>query len=188
MTYLLLLLVTAVVAWGGDVVVDPGLSIPLFLKIITYDENFDAKTIETVRIYTVYDQKTARSYEQLTKTEEFFKKNQDLTVEGVRVQLYSLTLDRIDSILENTSKAEYRMLIVTEIGREKARILAEKTKAVDVRSFALDPSYIPLGLAVTVRTGRTSNAILVNLEASRQEGSRFGAHLLKMCEIYAGAE
>lgn len=188
MTPLLLFVITAVAALGGGDIVNPSLGIPVFLKILTYDENFDAKTLETVDIYVVYDQKIVRSYEQLAETEEFFRKNRDLTVDGVKTQLHPVPFDQIDSILKKVSTTDYGMLIVTEIGEQRARVLAEKTRANGIRSFALDPAYIPLGLSITVRTERKSKPILVNLEASRQEGSRFGAHLLKMCEIYEGTD
>jgi hypothetical protein len=188
MTSLLLLAVVAVAALGGGDIVDPSLGIPVFLKILTYDANFDAKKSETVDIYVVYDQKTARSYEQLAETEKFFRKNRGLTVDGVKTKLRAVPFDQLDSSLKDVSTADYSMLIVTEIGEERARVVAGKTRAKGIRSFALDPAYIPLGLSITVRTERKNKPILVNLEASRQEGSRFSAHLLKMCEIYEGTD
>lgn len=182
--YSLLILLFAVGAMGKqDDAIDPNLGIPLFLKIVTYDENFDPEEVEAVNIFIVYDRGRVHSYEQYRRAEEFFKKNPGLLVNGVAVRHLAVTYDEITSTLEAADDSQYHLLVVTDIGGDRIAPLSRKTQTHHVRSFSLDPDYVAQGLSVGIRVQKKGQLIVVNLESSRQEGSRFSAHLLKLCEI-----
>lgn len=185
--YCLLILLIAVGAMGKrDAAIDPNLGIPLFLKIVTYDENFDPNKFEAVNIFIVYDRGRVHSYEQYRKTVKFFEDNSGLTVNGIAVRYHAVTYDEIASTLEATDDSQYHIVVVTDIGDDRIAPLSRKTQAHHVRSFALDPAYVPFGLSVGVKVQKKGQLIVVNLESSRQEGSKFSAHLLKLCEIVGG--
>lgn len=182
--YCLLMLLFAVGAIGKqDATIDPNLGIPLFLKIVTYDENFDPEAFEAVNICIVYDRGRVHSYEQYLKAEKFFKKNPDLKVNGIAVRHHAVTYDEIGSTLEAMDDLQYHLLLVTNIGNERIAPLSRKIQAHHVRSFALDPAYVPSGLSVGIKVKKKGQLIVVNLNSSRLEGSKFSAHLLKLCEI-----
>lgn len=186
--YSLLILLLAVGVIGKhDATIDPNLGIPLFLKIITYDENFDPKAFEAVNICIVYDRGRVHSYEQYRQAEAFFKENSGLKVNGIAVRHFAVTYDEIASTLEAMDSLQYHLLLVTDIGDDRIAPLSKKTQANHVRSFSLDPAYVPSGLSVSVKVKKKGQLIVVNLESSRLEGSNFSAHLLKLCEIVGGA-
>lgn len=188
LTYCLLILLLAVGAMGKyDATIDPDLGIPLFLKIVTYDENFDPEAFDAVNICIVYDRGRVHSYEQYRETEKFFKKNPDLKVNGIVVRHHAVTYDEITSALEAMDDSQYHLLLVTDIGDERIAPLSKEIQANHVRSFSLNPDYVAQGLSVGVKVQKKGQLIVVNLESSRLEGSRFSAHLLKLCEIVGGA-
>lgn len=182
--YCLLMLLLAVGVIGKrDATIDPNLGIPLFLKIVTYDENFDSEAFEAVNICIVYDRGRVHSYEQYQKAEEFFDENPGLKVDGIVVQHQAVTYDEIASTLEAMHDSQYHLLVVTDIGDERITSLSRKTQAHHVRSFSLDPAYVSSGLSVGIKVKKKGQLIVVNLNSSRLEGSKFSAHLLKLCEI-----
>ena len=164
--------------------VEPQVGIPLFLKIITYDENFGQALAQPVRLFVVYEKSVAQSYEQHLRVEEFFKTSDRLLVGGKDVRYQPVVLEALDSMLQYLSPTEYNVLLVTSIGKSRVRLLAGKIRGRGLRSFAFDSDYVPLGLAVGVRVEPRQPVIMINLDSSRKEGSRFSAHLLKMCEVY----
>jgi len=181
---LLCLIACAGIAVSGETAVEPAQSIPLFLKIITYDANFVPEKYDNIRVYTIYDSSIPLSYKQFLDAEEFFKGRPQLVVSGVHILHQPIPLDQVDSIFKQASDSEYRALLVTNIGQEKINRLSKKTQLFGVKSFSLCPDYVPQGLSIGVRPEEESKTILVNLRSSRLEGSNFSAHLLKICEIY----
>lgn len=185
---LLILLIAAGAVGKRDSAIDPALGIALFLKIVTYDESFDPKALKVLNICVVYDRKRVHSFEQFRQIEAFFKGRPDLKVNGVAVQYKAVTYDEIASTLKATTDSQYRLLLVTDIGVDRIGALSKKTQAHHVRSFSFDPAYVPFGLSVGIKVKKKGQLIVVNLESSRQEGSRFSAHLLKLCEIVVETE
>jgi len=183
---LTLIIITAGILGDQNGLIEPELGIPLFLKIITYDENFEPDNINAVKIWIVYDHALEQSYEQLRGIKKYFKANPGLTVCGVTVEYYAVTYDSIAAAWQTLDTSQYHLMIATCIGNDKAVYLASLAQTYHVRSFTLNPDYVPLGLSIGVKIKSVGQLILVNLDSSRREGSRFSAHLLKLCEIVKG--
>jgi len=164
-------------------VIDPDVGLPLFLKIITYDDDFHRDGIKAVRIYVVYDHRIAESYSQYRGIEAFQRENEKLRVKRLPVEFIPVPVDGLDRPLEMVSSDHYNLMLVTSVGDLQARALSDIAQSYGMHSFALDPEYVALGLTVGVRPNRDRPSIIINLESSRKEGSKFSAHLLKMCEI-----
>ncbi len=135
-------------------------------------------------IYILYDTSRPRSYEQFLKAEKFFSDNKSLAVKGVKIKSKPILYSQIDSAFETTSSSVYNIILVTDIGEARIDGITGKTQSSKVRSFTFCPDYVPLGIAISVDPERQSKSIVVNLESSKREGSKIGAHLLKMCEIF----
>ncbi|MFH1893496.1 MAG: hypothetical protein ABIK83_12545 [Candidatus Zixiibacteriota bacterium] len=179
----ILLITGAAPAFGDNGTVDPGLEIQLFLKVITYDQNFLPESLGAVRLYIVYDRSVPESYEQLLRVDNFLRESPGMSVSGVAVKHESLPIKQFNSAVSRMSSREYNILLVTAVDRREIESLALEAQAAGMRSFSILPEYVNLGLAVGVRVGKKRNSIIVNLESSRREGSNFSAHLLKMCEV-----
>jgi hypothetical protein len=173
-----------VVANGGSV--QPSLGIQLFLKIITYDENFH-ENYKGVRAYIIYSKAETDSYKQYVAVRDFFKKNSNLNVSGTAVELIPVEFKQVDSMMSNLNSEYYNVMIITDLDKDKAELIVDRKIEKDIRSFSFDPEFVSLGVAVSVKPESKKNSIFINLEAALIEGSQYGAHLLRMCEIYEGA-
>jgi hypothetical protein len=181
------LLLAYVGVWGSHSAgIDPELGIPIFLKIITYDRNFDSENLDAITMGVVFDRSQVESYEQLRKIEKYLDDNSDLTVEGVAVTCQLIPTSAVDSVLEAVSDTQYNLFVFTSIKQGDIAALASQARANNVRTFSLDPSHIELGISVGVKVQEKGQLIMVNLDSSRREGSQFSAHLLKLCEIVEG--
>ncbi|MEW5796137.1 MAG: hypothetical protein AB1772_07225 [Candidatus Zixiibacteriota bacterium] len=165
---------------------DPAQAIPLFLKIVSYDQSFQGGPDRTVTVYLPYDRREAPSYEQYRVAQRYFEKNADLTVLGSRIRFQPVCCDSLRTIVDQLSPDDYNIMMLTSLNEEQTRLLADLKSGTRIRTFAFDAVQIPFGVAVSVRPDEKKNAIIVNLAAAQSEGSRFGAQLLRLCEIWEG--
>lgn len=187
LTYILMIFVmlqSGGMVSAGHGLVDPAQGIPLFLKIITYDDNFNSDSIGIVDIYFVYDEKQVESYLQLSLAEEYFRSNSGLKVAEIKVSFQPVAVGKLNSYLNKLSDTAYSVLIVTELEENQLNLIKEKTAGLKIRSFSFNPEHVKLGYSVSIRLRDKKIKIVVNLDAAHEEGSEFGAHLLKMCDIY----
>lgn len=89
--------------------------------------------------------------------------------------------------MRNLPESDYSIMIFTSLGENEVRGLVPSKQGFGIRTFAIDPALVPLGVAVSIRPQKKKNAILINLAEAQKEVSQFGARLLKMCEIYEGS-
>lgn len=179
----LLFLFSGVVA-GEDIDISPSKGIPLFLKIITYDENFNSANFELIKIFVLYDRRIGESYEQYLEVRQYFKDNPGVNVDGVPIKLQEVQVNSINDIASQISKSDYNLLVVTELKEDKVLSVAEFARSNGLHSYSLKASFVPLGIAIGIIAGKNSSSIQVNVQSSRLEGSKYSARLLKMCNIY----
>lgn len=175
---------------GGSVLtadhklVDPAKGIPLFLKIIAYDNNFNADAIESINIYFVYDKELINSYQQLTLAKEYFRSNKKIKVADIDVVFKPVPYGKLNSSMNNLSDSSYNILIVTELEENQLNLIKKKSADSNIRSFSFNPEHVELGYSVSIKLRDKKTKIVINLGSSKREGSEFSAHLLKICDIY----
>lgn len=168
--------------------VAPALAIPLFLKIITYDESFQPEQLDGIQLLLLYDRSDAHSYSQFVEAQEFFEKNKALKVNDLDIHFQPVQFPDLAEAAANLSPSKYSILITTHLQKSKLLAVAKARENRQLHSFSFDPESVTMGISVSVRPREKRNAILVNLKQAKAEGSRFGARLLRMCEIYEGSE
>lgn len=89
--------------------------------------------------------------------------------------------------MRNLPKSDHNTMIFPSLGKNEVRNLVPNEQGLTIRTFAIDPALVPAGVAVSIRPQEKKKAILVNPAEAHKEGSRFGARLLKICEIYEGS-
>ena len=184
----MLLLAATSACPGTDKPVDPALGIPLFLKIISYDEVLNPKNTDIINVHLVYNRSNAASYEQLLKSEEYFDKNREIHVNEIEVKFIPVNFTFMDSMFAEWDDSVYNVVIFTALERAQIKSVIDKKNSYNFHSFSFDPEHLQLGVAVGVDPTKKSRVITINLGESQREGSRFSAHLLKLCEIYNEAK
>lgn len=184
-TYIALVAAVGISALAdGDMSVEPTQGIPLFLKIITYDNSYEFGETKTVNVCLPYVRRNAASYEQYRACSRFFEKNKDTRVSGARVNFIPFQLSEIESMKSKIQSSDYNIMIFTDLNDEQVHSLLQERDELSLKTFTFNPRQLSLGVGISVRSRQKKTTIVVNLAATQVEGSRYGAHLLKMCEIY----
>jgi hypothetical protein len=180
----ILLICSSGIVRGDDINVDPEISVPLFLKIITYDYNFNKEIFISVDVYSLYDKSIEESYEEFLSVDHYFQKHRDLTIDGLPVNFHPIEYDNLNSLFSLDTITTYNLVLITSIGENRIDHILNSLSGKRIRSFAFEPDYVPMGIAVSTKIKNSKPSIFINLKTSRNEGCNFSTHLLKMCEIY----
>ena len=170
-------------ARATDDLVAPELAVPLFLKILSYDQSYKFDKDKTVDFYLPYDKADAASYEQYRAARGYFQKNEDVTVFGAKVRFLPICCDSTKLVLSQVNPNHYNMMVLTSMSRAKVQELLDDQQGRSVRTYTLDPGQMSLGVAVGIKPTKGKNSIVVNLAEAEKEGTRFGAQLLRICEL-----
>jgi hypothetical protein len=171
---------------GDKIVVEPVKGITLFLKIITYDDSYEFDATKTVNVYLPYVRSNASSYEQFRACRTFFDQNKDLKVSGAAVNFIPFRLEDHATRMSELRSSDYNLMIITSLNDDQVMQLLNTKTDFGLRTFSFDPGQISLGVGISIQPEKRKNSILINLAETQREGSQYGAHLLKMCEIYEG--
>ena len=182
-TSLILTLACPIALMGGDNYIRPDVGLPLFLKIITYDESFASGIYDKITIYVLYDRSISESYQHYLEVEEYFRIHSDINVDGVPVQMRGIQIKSLETIKTGISSEEYNLLLVTVINKQQIKTVTDFARSARMHSYSLNAEHVPLGITIGVKPDTHSGAIMVNLMSSRLEGSKYSARLLKMCEV-----
>ena len=163
--------------------IQPKVGLPLFLKIITYDESFNTGGFEKITIYVIYDRSIDLSYEDYLEIEEFFRIHPDINVDGIEVRVRGVQIKSIREISDKISDRDYSLLLVTNIAENQVRKIAEFARGSRLHSYSLNADFVPMGITIGVKPDSQNGSIKVNLLSARLEGSKYSARLLKMCDI-----
>lgn len=172
----------------SDDAVSPEMAIPLFLKIITYDQSFNEDSIEAIIVYMVYAKSATKSYEQMLASRDYFKSKKALEVRGVPVYLKAVSADQFKDSLDSADENEFRLAIFTNIEPADLQKSLQTSRATGIPSFAFDPSLLDQGVSVSVLVYKNKARILVNLESAQLERVQYSAHLLKVSELHKKAD
>jgi hypothetical protein len=174
------------VAVGDPGAIAPDKGITLFLKIVTYDNSYDFDSSKVVTLYMPYERSNPVTYEQFRQARKFLENATTLRVAGARVRFRPFEMGSLEAVMKTVVKTDYNMMIITSLEERQVKKILGLSTGIGIHSFALDPRLVPFGVAVSIRPDQNKKSILVDLVKARKEGSRFGANLLRMCEVYDG--
>jgi hypothetical protein len=166
-----------------DKIVTPELAIPIFLKVLSYDQGFTFNDTKIVDFYLPYDRANEVSYEQYRSTREYFLKNKGTSVFGARIRFFPLPYDSASQVLTHVDSTHYNLVVLTSMPSDKVRELLNECRQRRIRTYTFDPVQIQLGVAVSIREVKGRNSIVVHLAEAEREGSRFSSQLLRICEV-----
>ena len=185
---LLCILVPGYAGAGEKDAVAPGLALPLFLKIITYDQQFSKDSINGISIYLVYDKSITKSYEQMKGSHDYHHSHKSLSVGQLPVNFYYISAAALEDSLKNEAADKYRMVVFTNIKQKDLKEAVTACKNNKAASFALDPSMLDDGVSVSIIIFDGKARILVDVESANSEGTQYSAHLLKVSKVHKDEE
>jgi hypothetical protein len=158
------------------------LQVPLLLKILTYDRNFEAKTKAELNIGVVFDPGDAASVKAKNEVAEILGKVADKTVKKLPIKYVPIEYKTLAD-LEATVKARGVNLLYLTPGLRNVEELIRFSHANRITTATGVRSFVERGVAVGVGVRQDKPEILINLPASRSEGSEFDASLLRIATV-----
>ncbi|MBI3932740.1 MAG: YfiR family protein [Acidobacteria bacterium] len=159
------------------------LQVTLIFKILTYDRQLEAKAGKDLVIGIVHDPSDRESAKAADEISSTLFKFAGKTVKKLPIKYFIIEYTR-PSELESFIKAKgINMLYVTP---GVARSLADIVKIAQANHITTAtgvPDYVKRGVAVGVTERQNKPQILINLPASKSEGSEFDASLLRIATV-----
>jgi hypothetical protein len=158
--------------------------IPIFLKILAYDRNLNQRVGERLNIGIIYSDRTnPESGDNLSNVIEALGQNQSTEIKGLPVTFTVLRFSTPEAFTQRLMEAGINIVYLTSGLRENLRDIVAVTRQLKVLSLAAEIVYLKSGVALGLHPIEGRLRIFINLKASREEGARFSANILKLCEI-----
>jgi hypothetical protein len=157
--------------------------VPLLLKILTYDRQFEQKAGSEVVIGIVYsaaDPDSAPAMESLSSTLNGFAGK---TVKKLPIKYWQIpysTPDRLEAIVKEKG---INVLYVCPGNDRNLAAIVKLAQGGRITTLTGIPDYVKKGVAVGVGERSGKPQIFINLDASKAEGSDFDASLLRIAEV-----
>jgi len=158
--------------------------IPIFLKILAYDRNLNQRVGERLHIGIIYsDRSHPESGDNLSNVIDALGQNQSTEIKGLPITFSVLRFSTPEAFAQRLKEGGVDIVYLTSGLRENLPDIVAVTRHLKVLSLAAEIVYLKSGVALGLHSIEGRLKIFINLKASRQEGARFSASILKLCEI-----
>ena len=158
--------------------------VPLLFKILTFDRRLATRPPGDVMVIAVVFQTGYRaSLVARNQIVDALKAMEDSTISGhpvrwVAVEWIDEEQVRLALIRERTD-----VVYVTPLRGVELHPLIRTARAAGMTTFTGVPLYVEQGVALSIGIVRERPQIIVNLAATRAEGSDFTSQLLRLCKV-----
>jgi hypothetical protein len=157
------------------------IQIPLFLKVITFDRQLQARAGSELLVAVAYQSGNRAS--TITKDEAVRAlANVSGLLDGRSVSALVIDLDR-ESLGDVLARHRIAVLYIAPLRAVDLAAVAAAARAARVTTMTGVPRYVPLGITVSVRLQGDRPRLLINVESARLEGADFSAELLKLAQV-----
>lgn len=178
----LALLLAASVATTESMPVPGEVQIPLLLKVLTYDRNFQLKAIRGLKVGIVY---SSKDKESVKARDEIVKAFAAFSGTVKQTTMTTVPIDFVDAAaFEKAVKStEVNVFYLCPGTAASIEAITKLSHVARITTITGVPSYVEKGIAIgiDVKTGKPQ--ILINLPNSKSEGSQFDASLLRIAAI-----
>jgi len=160
------------------------IQVPLLFKILTFDRRLATRPPGDVMVIAVVFQTGYRaSLVARNQIVDALKAMEDSTISGhpvrwVAVEWIDEEQVRLALIRERTD-----VVYVTPLRGVELHPLIRTARAAGMTTFTGVPLYVEQGVALSIGIVRERPQIIVNLAATRAEGSDFTSQLLRVCKV-----
>lgn len=163
--------------------VEAGLQVPILMKVLAYDRQFDAKAGAGLTIGILYapsDSASSKATGQISDTLYGFAGK---TVRKVPIKYFQVEYTNAAD-LEAFVKAKGINAFYVAPGLDKAlAAILKLAQARGITTLTGVPEYVKRGVSVGVGMGADKPQILINLASAKSEGSEFDANLLRIATV-----
>jgi hypothetical protein len=185
----LLIGVLAVLLGGGsahaqEMAAPAEVQIPLLFKILTFDRRLGTRPPGKVIVIAVVFQTGFRaSLVARNQIVDALKSMQDSTISGHPVRWVAVEWRDGEQLRAALIHERADVVYLTPVRGVELDPITSAARAGGMTTFTGVPLYVEQGLALSVGIVRDRPQIIVNLPATRAEGSDFASQLLRLCKV-----
>jgi len=158
--------------------------IPLLFKIMTFDRTLGTRPRgEVIVIAVVFQTGFRASLVARNQIVDALKAMQDSTISGHPVRWVAVEWKDGEQLRLALIRERADVVYLTPVRGVDLNPITATARAGGMTTFTGVPFYVEQGLALSVGIVRDRPQIIVNLPASRAEGSDFTAQLLRLCKV-----
>jgi hypothetical protein len=163
--------------------VPPSRQAVIVLRAMAYDGNLKARARGAIDIGVVYKKGNARSEQTAATMTKAFGALSATQVAGLPIAVSRLAFAGAEALGKSIAEAGIDMLYVCDgLGAERDAITGV-TRRMKVLSVGKERRQVHQGLSLGVFQVDGRTVIVLNLQASRQEGAAFAADLLRLASV-----
>jgi hypothetical protein len=155
----------------------------LILRILAYDHNLPRRTVDSVVVVVVYDPAIPASLAEQALLRQGLDAVSQLRVGGMPLRVVSEAYETSEALAARIRRVRPAALYLCAGMDAAVRSVSQTARALRVLSFASSEAYVRSALSVGIIPGPRRARIVINLAASRAEGTSFDAGLLKLAEV-----
>jgi hypothetical protein len=160
-----------------DVAVPVEVQVPLFIKILSFDRTLGSRPAGPLIVGVLYQGEYRASADIASQVRRALKDS------GEDLRIVSIDLDHTPDLLNALSHQHLHVLYVSPLRAIDLKTVTITSRQVGVRTVTGVPKYVEDGLGIGIDLKGERPEIVVNLLASRAEGSDLDAQLLKLARI-----
>jgi hypothetical protein len=161
----------------------PDLQVPLILKILTYDRQFEAKAKKEVAIGIVFDPADSGSSKAAEQVSDTLYKFSGKTVKKLPLKYYLVEFTSGTELEATIKKRGINVLYLCPGIARSLQSVIKISQAQSITTATGVPDYVRRGVAVGIGVFQDKPQILINLPSSKSEGSEFDASLLQIATV-----
>jgi len=157
------------------------------LRVLAYDKALDERTSAEVAIVVLLSRNNQVSHAERARWQTGFALLPKVKVGGRPVRIVAVDFESghsLDALLG--AVAPTAMIVMSDLIHEVPAVRVA-SRAHHVLTIAAREELVRAGLAVGLVAGREHEEIVIDLEAARGEGVRFGAGLLQLARLVGDA-
>ena len=163
--------------------VPPELQVPLILKILTYDRNFDSRAQAEVRVGIVFVAADPSSLKAKNEVADVFQRFSAKTVRSLAIKYNVIEFMSDSQVADAARSNEINVFYVAPGNSRNLETLRRISQSRRIVTTTGVPPYVEQGIAVGIGVEQDKPHILINLPSSKAEGSEFDASLLRIAKV-----
>lgn len=157
------------------------LQVPILFKILSLDKNLTRRAGDQITVGVIFDSRDKQSGRERTEFKEAVGDGKKLAGKDLMVREFDLATG--GSLSDFAGKNSVSILYAT-IGTEKAADeIVKVARDQKITTSTSNLSLVEKGLSVSFEVDENKPRIVINHEASKEEGCSFSAQVLKVARI-----
>jgi hypothetical protein len=157
--------------------------IPLLLKVLTYDRNFEKKAGKELAMGIVHDPADRESAKATDEVGTTLFKFTGRTVKKLPFKYYTIEFTGAADLEKFVKEKGISVLYVAPGSTKNLPVLLKLSDELNLTTVTGVPDYVRRGVAVGIGVVQDKPQILINLATARAEGSEFDASLLRIATV-----